>query len=203
MQALAQVNAQYQDLQAKTGGFAAGATAAFANFAKEVQSTGQVMQNVITTGLNGITNAFAQMVTTGKANWQSLIDSMEQMLVKSALTSLLNSLFKSLGSALGGSGGFLGALGSAFGGGHASGGDVTPGKSYLVGEQGPELLQVGAAGSSIVPNGQMGGSGGSGSTIIVNQNIQTPDVNSFKMSAGQLHSQAYQQAASKAARFNS
>ena len=44
-QALRTVNADYQDLQAKTGGFTAGATAAFADFAKDVQSDGQIMQN--------------------------------------------------------------------------------------------------------------------------------------------------------------
>lgn len=93
-----------------------------------------------------------------------------------------------------GGGGLLDLLG--FGGGHADGGDVTPGKTYLVGEKGPELLQVGAAGGSIVPNGQFGG--GSTSNVTVVQNIQTPSPDAFKSSQAQIHAAAYNTARSKA-----
>ena len=204
-QALATVNAQYQELLAKTGGFAQGATAAFAGFAKSVQSDGQLMQQEIGTALNGISNNFAEMVSGGKAKWADLVNSMEQMLLKSAIQTILNSLFKSIGQALGGGsnsggGGILSGLGSIFGGGHADGGDVTPGKAYLVGEKGPELLKIGAAGGSIIPNGQFGG-GGSGGQVTVVQNIQTPDADGFKRSAGQLHAQAYRSASQKFSRF--
>ncbi len=200
-QALNQVNADYQDLLAKNGNFAQGATAAFADFAKGLQSSGQLMQKEITTALNGISQNFATMIATGKASWQGLVTSMEEMLLKSSLSNILNSLFKSISSALGGQGGALGSLGSIFGGGHATGGDVTPGKSYLVGEQGPELLKVGAAGASIIPNGQFGGGGNSG-TVNVIQNISATDASSFKQSAGQLHAQAMAQASRSFQRFS-
>jgi hypothetical protein len=39
----------------------------------------------------------------------------------------------------------------------AGGGEVLPFKRYLVGERGPELLQMGASGGSVVPNGALGG----------------------------------------------
>ena len=45
------------------------------------------------------------------------------------------------------------SLSGLFGGGMASGGPVSPGMSYLVGENGPELLTMGASSGSITPNG--------------------------------------------------
>jgi lambda family phage tail tape measure protein len=202
-QALNQVNAEYQDLLAKTGSFQQGATAAFADFSKSLQSTGQLMEKEITTALDGISSNFADMITSGKAKWQDLVNSMENALLKSSINNILNSLFKSLGGALSGSGNsFLSSLGGIFGGGHASGGDVTPGKMYLVGEQGPELLKVGAAGSSIIPNGQFGGGSGSGANVQVIQNITSPDVGGFKASQAQLHGQAMQAAQKSFSRFN-
>ena len=51
-----------------------------------------------------------------------------------------------------------------FGGGMASGGRVSSGTSYLVGEKGPELFTPGASGT-ITPNHAMGGMA---SNIVVN-----------------------------------
>lgn len=60
-------------------------------------------------------------------------------------------------------GGILGAIAKigmsvagAFGGARAAGGPVLPGQTYLVGERGPELLRMGGASGSIVPNHQIG-----------------------------------------------
>ena len=55
--------------------------------------------------------------------------------------------------ALGSTGGILGKL---FGGGKASGGTVQGGRSYMVGERGPELFTPGRTGS-IAPSGSFGG----------------------------------------------
>lgn len=56
-------------------------------------------------------------------------------------------------------GGLLGAgtglLGSIFGGGRAEGGAAEAGKSYLVGEKGPELLKMGKTSGVVIP-GQVG-----------------------------------------------
>lgn len=54
--------------------------------------------------------------------------------------------------------GISGIISGAFGGGRASGGAVTAGTTYLVGEKGPELFTPNTSGA-IVPNGAMGGSG--------------------------------------------
>lgn len=58
----------------------------------------------------------------------------------------------------------LSGLGKVFGGGRASGGPISAGRPYLVGEEGPELIVPGAAGT-VVPNHAMGG---------VNQTINIP-----------------------------
>ena len=56
----------------------------------------------------------------------------------------------------------------------AAGGPVLPHKSYLVGENGPEILRMGS-GSGIVSPGVSGASGGGGSlTINVNTPVLTP-----------------------------
>lgn len=54
--------------------------------------------------------------------------------------------------------GISGIISGAFGGGRASGGPVTSGTTYLVGEKGPELFTPNTSGA-IIPNGAMGGSG--------------------------------------------
>ena len=55
----------------------------------------------------------------------------------------------------------------------ANGGPVVPGGTYLVGEKGPELLQMGSSGGNIVPNNQLGGTQ-------VTYNIQAVDAPSFQ-----------------------
>ena len=56
--------------------------------------------------------------------------------------------------------GISGAISNIFGGGRATGGPVTGGTTYLVGEKGPELFTPGSSGN-IIPNNRMGGGGGS------------------------------------------
>lgn len=182
------------DLQAKTGGFTSGVRAAFADVAASSQSLGQTMHDVIGKGIQGIEDNFAQMVTTGKASWQSLIDSMEQMLIKSAINTLISKLLGSLTGLLGGGGasaggGFGSIFGSLFGGHKAAGGDVSPGKAYLVGENGPELFSPAATGS-IIPNNAISSSS---RPVMINQtfNVQAQDANSFRESQTQIANKGY------------
>ena len=68
-------------------------------------------------------------------------------------------VFKTLADSMGGkNGGFFGQLFAGMAGlsGKASGGPVSSGMSYIVGEQGPELFTPGSSGA-ITPNGAMGG----------------------------------------------
>lgn len=63
--------------------------------------------------------------------------------------------------------GIGGLIDSVFGGGKASGGPVTSGTTYLVGEKGPELFTPNTSGA-IVPNGALGGGGGATINLTVN-----------------------------------
>jgi len=49
----------------------------------------------------------------------------------------------------------------------ANGGPVSAGGAFVVGEKGPELLQMGSRGGNIIPNNQLGG----GTTNIVNVSV--------------------------------
>jgi hypothetical protein len=62
--------------------------------------------------------------------------------------------------------GISGAIENIFGGGRATGGPVTGGTTYLVGEKGPELFTPGSSGN-IIPNNRLSG-GGSTINITVN-----------------------------------
>lgn len=192
---LAQIVAQQADLKAKTGGFVDGIKAGFADFKASTENLGETMHKVIGEGLKGITNDFASMIATGKADWAGLVANMEQMLLQSAIHKILASLFDSISNAFGGSGG--GFMGQLFGGFKAGGGDVTPGKSYIVGEKGPELFTPGTSGT-ILPNGS---SMTGGQSIVQNWTINTPDANSFRKSKGQISSEMYREAANSHARM--
>jgi hypothetical protein len=58
-------------------------------------------------------------------------------------------------------------------GARAAGGPVSAGGAYLVGEQGPEILQMGNTGGNIVPNHALGGGGGGG--LVVNNYGNNPN----------------------------
>jgi hypothetical protein len=67
----------------------------------------------------------------------------------------------------------------------AEGGDVQPGRSYIVGEKRPELFVPRSAGT-IIPS--VKGSDGSVQHITNTFNISTPDADSFKRSQAQISS---------------
>ena len=75
----------------------------------------------------------------------------------------LNNAISGLGNALSGGKGFSGFLGGLF---KEMGGPVSAGGAYVVGERGPEILQMGSKGGNIIPNSQIGGGGDSVTNII-------------------------------------
>jgi hypothetical protein len=96
------------------------------------------------------------------------------------------SLLSGLGNIGGGIGNVLSSIGSFFGGFLADGGDVTPGKAYIVGEERPELFMPRSAGKIIpsVPN-----SNANYNQTTVQMHIHgVTDADSFKRSQAQLSS---------------
>lgn len=102
-------------------------------FRGEVDSLSEYLRRFLTSVQRSIANALGEMVTK----------------------QLLGTLFGSLTGA-GGAGGS--SASSLFGGARAGGGPVDPGRFYLVGERGPELLVPRGSGS-IVPFGSGAGAG--------------------------------------------
>lgn len=95
---------------------------------------------------DGIADAFAASILNTK---NGLIDLGQ--LGMSIFSSLLGGLFKlGLSAVLPGSGALLGVAGQ-----RASGGPVAAGKTYLIGERGPELLTMGSTGGYVTPNNKL------------------------------------------------
>ena len=78
---------------------------------------------------------------------KNVLNKIRDKLIDIALDQALSGLGKGIG-------GFLGKI---FGGGKADGGPVSAGKTYLVGEKGPELLTMGSSGGFVTPNNKIGG----------------------------------------------
>ena len=125
-----------------------------------------------------VIDVFDQMIFQG-AKASDVMRNLAESIVKAALqATLLGSgplagLFGTQGQN-GNVGGIFGSLGQSlassfgFGGARAAGGAVDGGKSYLVGENGPEMIRMGASGT-VLPNSVLtAGSGGSGSSPTVN-----------------------------------
>lgn len=99
-----------------------------------------------------VVKVFDDSIKSIIAFFQPLIDVVQK--VSSAIGSVANGI-GSAASAVGH--GITSAVSSIIP--HASGGSVSPGQTYLVGENGPELFQSGASGF-ITPNGSFGGGQG-------------------------------------------
>ena len=129
-------------------------------------------------------------------NWmQGEFGNIEQDFKRMLDRMVANALAARLGEALfgagfgagGGSelGGLFGRIAGAFGGARAAGGPVSPGRAYLVGEKGPELMVPSGVGR-IVPNDQLGGGG-----VVVNINVSgVRDSADLRQSSGQVAAQA-------------
>ena len=109
---------------------------------KNLNETSKMWSDTLQTGVRGIIDD----LLAGKTAAEAFGNALQQ--VGSKLIDVgLDSLFGSSGFNIAG----------MFGGARATGGPVSSGKSYLVGELGPEMFTPSSAGN-ITPNNQMGGS---------------------------------------------
>jgi len=104
--------------------------------------------------------------------WKNMLLRLASQAIAADLGKLLLGNFGSTGVF----GGLLGDLaGSVFGGPRANGGPVVPGRAYLVGERGPEIVVPRSAGN-VVPNHAMGG--GTSVTVHVAAGVTRGEVTS-------------------------
>jgi len=110
----------------------------------KMQKFGVSAEQITSTLANGFTNMFTSALDGSKSLMSSIGD-----LLKSLGSMFLNAGFQALFSM--GGGGLFSGIGNffsgLFGGARAAGGPVTGGKSYLVGERGPELFTPGTSGN--------------------------------------------------------
>ena len=95
----------------------------------------------------------------------------------------LDKAIQGIGKAImpkGGGGGFFSGL---FG--RARGGPVSAGGAFVVGERGPEILQMGSKGGNIIPNNKIGG-GGTTNMVTVNVDASGSSVQGNSADAQQL-----------------
>lgn len=112
----------------------------------------QRIQDVGRAVSSGLERAFGEFTRTGKVNFREMTQSILQDLAMIAFrAAVIGPLFGTGGNNQGLFGNLLaGALGT-FGGARAGGGSADAGKTYLVGEEGPELLRMGGASGTVIP----------------------------------------------------
>jgi lambda family phage tail tape measure protein len=152
---------------------------AFMAYSDNASNAAEQARTYFDTFSRGAEDALVNFVRTGKLSFKDLANSLIADFARIQAKKAIAGLFGMGGG--GGSGGFsfstlLSGFTGMFGGGRASGGAVEAGKSFLVGERGPEMFTPKGSGT-IIPNGALGG----GQTIQqITYNIQATDAASFK-----------------------
>lgn len=173
----------YEQAVAAADTFANGVRAGFEDFKDSVQTNMEFAREFTTNAFNGLSDVIADFVKTGKLNFKDLLVDLLGQIASFLANRLLIDFLGVNGNFSGGTGGkgTMDLLGGLFGGFRAEGGPVMAGKSYVVGEDGPELFRPNSSGT-IIPNGET--SAAAGPTIIFQ--ITTNDADSFKRSQGQI-----------------
>jgi hypothetical protein len=112
----------------------------------------KIGETVRTDLVNNLTDAIMGAKSFGDA-MKGVLDNLKRQLIQLAL----NKAISSIGNALSGGKGFGGGFFSGLFGKRAKGGPVSAGGAFVVGEKGPEILQMGSKGGNIIPNNAIGG----------------------------------------------
>ena len=150
--------------------------------AEELEATfekiGQSVRNDL---VNNLTDAITEGKSFGDA-MKNVLGNLKKRLVNLAIDKAISGI----GSSLSGGKGFTGFLGGLFGK-RERGGPVSAGGAFLVGERGPELLQMGSKGGNIIPNSELGkGGGGTTNVVTVNVDASGSSVSGNNADASQL-----------------
>ena len=163
-------------LETGAGTFAEGWSKAFEDFKMQVEDSAAFAQTMFDTLTSGLTDALVTFAETGKLSFRGLMQDMMREIFRMMANKIVMNFLGMMGLGGTGAGGGGGFLSSLFGGARAEGGPVMANKTYLVGEQGPELFRPNGTGS-ILPNDALG-TGGSQTTV--NYNINAVDARSFR-----------------------
>ena len=140
--------------------------------AEELKDTFMEIGKSVEDGVvQGLTDAVMGTKSLAEAA-SGVLNRLKRQLVEVAMQRAVSGLGNAVGGFLGnvfgggkkGGGGIGGFIGGLFG--RAAGGPVSAGGAYVVGERGPEILQMGSRGGNIIPNNKIGG--GTVNNITVN-----------------------------------
>lgn len=147
-------------------------TATFSKLSESAQGLAQAINQSIGQGISGLIHGFGSLKDVA----MNVLGTIADFLLNSVLTSLNGP------NGTGGIGGLIASVFGSFGGARASGGPVSSGKGYLVGENGPEWFSPGTSGHIISNDNLRGALVGGGQTF----NIYAKDADSFRRSEGQI-----------------
>lgn len=148
----------FEDSRISAEQFSEAAMAALGNLPPAAAAAADSMTAFADQAARNMQGAFADFLFNPfEGGLRGMASGFAQTLHRMASEMLASQVFKMLGGFFGGPGaGPVGSLlGSFFGGARANGGPVAQGKTYLVGERGPELFTPNTAGA-IVPNNELG-----------------------------------------------
>jgi hypothetical protein len=128
------------------------------------EEAAQRMKDLGNTISKSMEDGFMSIFDGTKSTKEAFKDMAKSVIAELYRVLVVQRMVSGITSTLGGMGGFFGSL---FGGARAQGGSVQAGKSYVVGEKGPEMFVPSTSGR-IQPNNAMGGNG---QTVVVNQTI--------------------------------
>lgn len=147
---------------------------AWANWNNELHNTPTILEEGVMQVFTGIGDiiggVFDDLLEGSQVTFGGIVKSIGGLIVKlviaAAAAAALRAILGDPGAATDGVGAAKGigsalaGLAGSFGGFRAMGGSVDAGKTYMVGESGPELLQMGGSGF-VTPNHMLGGGGAS------------------------------------------
>ena len=155
-----------------------GWTKAFQSYTDEATNAAKQGQTVFTSAADMIADAGTRLAMRQKVSFGDIAQSFTQMIIQMQMKAAAAGIVNSLGGMVKGlfsSGATMSGAGTStenwidsggLAGARAGGGPVAAGKTYLVGEKGPELLRMGSSGGSVVPNDALGGGG-----VVVNMSV--------------------------------
>jgi hypothetical protein len=144
----------------------------------------QIGETVRTDLVNNLTDAIMGAKSFGDA-MRGVLDNLKRQLIQLAL----NKAIGAIGNALSGGKGFGGGFLSGLFGKRARGGPVSAGGAFVVGEKGPEILQMGSKGGNIIPNNAIGGGDSVVNNISVNVDASGSAVSGSSPSGNELGQQ--------------
>lgn len=183
----------------------------FENIENKSLTTGDLMQTVFSNSFENMANSMTDMVAGGKASFKDLAFSMIKDINAVIMRALIMRSILKIGQSLGSSAVSVSAaslngasspatntgfstFGTAhqFGGFRASGGSVSSGMSYVVGEKGPEILTMGNNGGFVTSNAQSGSMLKGSNAPIINIDARGASAgvgNEIKRAIGQLRNE--------------